>query len=76
MFMPYTKKGESRKKLHGFFCMVNVNTKYAFARQLIFKSKNEDEDYGSKKSRKIQGAILTEPTQCIAQTPKPQNPIL
>ena len=57
MFMPYTKKGEDRRKLHGFFCMVNVNTKYAFARQLIFKTKNEDENYGARKSKKIRGTV-------------------
>ena len=60
MFMPYTKKGESRKKLHGFFVMVNVNTKYAFARQLIFSSKNEDEDYGARNSKKIKGTVKTQ----------------
>lgn len=66
MFMPYTKKGDDRKKLHGFFCMVNVNTKYAFARQLIFKSKKEDEDYGARKSKKIKGTVKTQQNTATA----------
>ena len=66
MFMPYTKKGESRKKLHGFFVMVNVNTKYAFARQLIFSSKNEDETYGARSSKKIKGTVKTQTNTATA----------
>jgi hypothetical protein len=42
--------------------MVNVNTKYAFARQLIFKSKKDEDEsytYGKTKATKIRGTVKT-----------------
>ena len=67
MFMPYVKKADREKKnpnykLHGFLVVINVNTKYAFARQLIFKSKKDEDDsyeYGKTKATKIKGTVKT-----------------
>ena len=51
MFMNYTNS-DNKTKRHSILCMVNINTKYAFARQLIFGAmgnKAEDELWKSSK---------------------------
>ena len=43
MFEPYTVKNITR--VHGFFVMVNINTKYAFVKQQPFTPSSKDEEW-------------------------------
>jgi hypothetical protein len=53
MFMNYTTK-QNNSRRHTFLCLININTKYAFVRQLIFNRSNpkKEEDELWKRGKK------------------------
>ena len=72
MFMNFTNS-KGKTKRHSILCMVNINTKYAFARQLIFGAmgnKAEDELWKSSKDDDMESRkpVISRKTATVCKT--------
>jgi hypothetical protein len=67
MFMNYTTKANQSRR-HTFFCLINIHTKYAFVRQLIFNRPKDEDDLwkaGTKRTPGTSTASLKTAKNCM-----------